>query len=201
MDKPSLILTISLTFSITALAFPRETGVNNHVQPTKVVTAAPPAITEEGSLRCFDGATILHTTDCTMGTPVSFCFKPQTPITCDEGYFPSVWHPDHCIEVSTCFPTDADWITTECSNGALPVSTKTLMTTIDGASDFETYCMPTRSCSPGMTTSMSINEYCATASADICSGLPPHADRCECVGRNMTPVYPDGPGATATGCE
>jgi hypothetical protein len=30
------------------------------------------------------------------------------------------------MEVSTCFPTDADWITTECSNGALPVSTETL---------------------------------------------------------------------------
>jgi hypothetical protein len=245
MDKASLIVIISLTFSITTLAFPRETGISNHVQPTRVVTATPPAITEEGSLRCFDGATVLHTTDCTMGTPVSFCYKPQTSITCDEGYFPSVWHPDHCMEVSTCFPTDADWITTECSNGALPVSTETLysgtlaegddamitcksnpsspvlrlelitsavacacpsdqwysMTTTDGASIFETYCMPTQSCPPGMTTSMSINEYCATASAAICSDLPSHADRCECVSQNMTPVYPDGPGATATGCE
>lgn len=126
MDKPSLLVIISLTFSIAAVAFPRETGIVNHVQSTKVVTVSPPAITEVGSLRCFDGATVLYTTDCTMGTPVSFCYKPQTSITCDEGYFPSVWHPDHCMEISTCFPIDADWITTGCSNGALPVSTKTL---------------------------------------------------------------------------
>jgi hypothetical protein len=126
MERSYLILIIQLTFSITALAFPRETGIHKQVQPTNVVTAEPPGITEEGSLRCFDGATILHTTDCTMGTPVSFCYKPQPPITCDEGSFPSVWHPDHCMEVSTCFPTDADWITTECSNGAVPLSTETL---------------------------------------------------------------------------
>ncbi|OOQ89050.1 hypothetical protein PEBR_10422 [Penicillium brasilianum] len=222
------IVILSLTFPITTFAFPRETAIDNQVQPTHVVTAEPPGITEQGSLRCFDGATVLHTTDCTMGTPVSFCYKPQSPITCDEGYFPSVWHPDHCMQESTCFPTDADWITTECSNGALPISTETLysgtlaggddamitsvacacpsdqwrsVTTMDGASSFETYCMPTRSCPPGMTTSLSINEYCATASAAICSDLPAQADRCECVGQEMTPRYPEGPGATATGCD
>ncbi|KAF3396464.1 hypothetical protein F1880_006659 [Penicillium rolfsii] len=227
MDMFSLMVIILLTFSITTLAFPRETGIDYHVQPTNVVTASPPAVTEDKSLRCVDGATILYTTDCTMGTPVSFCYKPPASMTCDEGHFPSVWHPDHCMELSTCFRTDADWITTECSNGALPVSTDTLysgalakgnhavitsvacacpsdqwysVTSIKGRSCFETYCMPTRSCPPGMTTSVSINEYCATASAGICSGIPAHANRCECAGLNMTPAYPDGPGATATGC-
>lgn len=49
--------------------------------------------------------------------------------------------------------------------------------------------------------SMSVNEYCATASAGVCSDVPAQANRCECSGEDMTPVYPDGPGATATGCE
>lgn len=126
MQTPCLVAIISLSFSITTFAFPRETAIAQNVQPTHAVAAEPPGITSEGTLRCSDGATILHTTDCTMGTPVSFCYKPRPPITCDEGYFPSVWHPDHCMQEPTCFPTDADWITTECSNGAYPYSTETL---------------------------------------------------------------------------
>lgn len=126
MEKLYLVAIISLTFSIATLAFPRETAINQNVQPTHAVTAEPPAITAEGTLRCTDGATVLHSTDCTMGTPVSFCYKSQPPITCDEGYFPSIWHPGHCMQESTCFATDADWITTECSNGAYPYSTETL---------------------------------------------------------------------------
>lgn len=127
---------ISLYFSITAFAFPRETAITPNVQPNHAVTAEPPAITSDGALRCSDGATILHTTDCTMGTPVSYCYKPPPPITCDKGYFPSVWHPGHCMEESTCFPTNAVWITTECSNGAYPYSTKTLYSgTLAGGDD------------------------------------------------------------------
>lgn len=141
MKMPYFIAIFSLTFLITTFAFPRETAISNQMQPTNIVTAGPPDVTEEGSLRCSDGATVLHTTDCTMGTPVSFCYKPQAPITCDEGYFPSVWHPDHCMQVSTCFPTDADWITTECSNGALAISTETLYSgTLAGGDDAMITC-------------------------------------------------------------
>lgn len=49
--------------------------------------------------------------------------------------------------------------------------------------------------------SLSVNQYCATASAADCSDLPAQVNRCECAGQEMTPVYPDGPSATATGCE
>ena len=126
---------ISLSLSLTTFAFPRETSIAQNVQPAHVVTAEPPGITSDGTLRCPDGAIILHTTDCTMGTPVSFCYKPQPPIACDEGYFPSVWHPDHCMQGSTCFPTDVDWITTECSNGAYPYSTETLYSGILAGKD------------------------------------------------------------------
>lgn len=141
IQRPYLVAIISLSFSITTFAFPRETAIAQNVQLTHAVTAEPPGITSAGTLRCTDGATILHTTDCTMGTPVSFCYKPQPPITCDEGYFPSVWHPDHCMQESTCFPTDADWITTECSNGAYPYSTETLYSgTLAGEGDSIVTC-------------------------------------------------------------
>ncbi|KAJ5177191.1 uncharacterized protein N7482_003068 [Penicillium canariense] len=226
MDNLSPMMIILLAFSL-ATASPHETAVDRPAPLTTVVTAESPRITEEGTLRCSGGATVLHTTDCTMGTSVSFCYKPPPPLHCDEGYFPSVWHPDHCMEESTCFPTDAEWITRGCSNGAYPYSTKTVydgtlagghhtvissiscacppdqwysISMREGASRFETYCMPSRSCPPGMTTSISTNDYCATASAAICSHVPAQADHCECEGKYSTPVYAEGPSATATGC-
>jgi hypothetical protein len=61
-----------------------------------------------------------------MGTPVSYCHSAPPPISCSAGYFPGVWHPGHCIEASTCYPVDASWITTKCSNGGVPWRTSTL---------------------------------------------------------------------------
>lgn len=118
---------VSILFFVRVMAFPRETAVVNQSPSSASVTeAVAPDVTDAARLRCTDGSTVLHTTDCTMGTPISFCHKPQAPIKCDRGYFPSVWHPDHCMEQSTCFPLDATWITTECKNGALPYTTKTM---------------------------------------------------------------------------
>lgn len=123
----SLQMFIAFLLCATAMAFPKETGVANMAQPAAQVTeAAAPGTTAEARLRCTDGSTILRTTDCTLGTPVTFCHKKEPPIKCDEGFFPSVWHPDHCMEESTCFPLNAVWITTECSNGGIPYTTKTL---------------------------------------------------------------------------
>ncbi|KAJ5947929.1 hypothetical protein N7466_000944 [Penicillium verhagenii] len=215
---------------VTAMASPRETGLPNKPQQANAVVteASPPGVTAAARLRCTDGSTILHTTDCTMGTSVSYCHKPEPPIACDDGFFPSVWHPDHCMEQSTCFPLDAVWITTECSNGAIPYTTKTLyngilaggtstvisavscscatdqwysMTMREGTSEFESYCMPYQSCPPGMTTSISTDEYCATATADICSDVPSETAYCKCADPTELPIYPDEPGASAIGCE
>lgn len=125
MGFSSLAIITSLAFT-SAMAFPRETAIDNHLQPTMTVTAAAPPVTEAANLHCSNGSTVLFTTDCTLGTPVSYCHKPRPPISCRPGFFPSVWHPDHCMEQSTCFPLNAAWITTECSNGALPLTTTTL---------------------------------------------------------------------------
>lgn len=126
---------IPLLFT-SAMAFPRETAIDTQLQPTMAVTASPPPITEAANLRCFHGSTVLFTTDCTLGTPVSYCHKPRPPIRCKPGFFPSVWHPDHCMEETTCFPLNAAWMTTECSNGAVPLTTRTLFdgTLADGTS-------------------------------------------------------------------
>ena len=60
------------------MATPLETAIADQLQPTAAVTqAADPEITEAARLHCTDGSTILHTTDCTMGTPVSYCFKEE----------------------------------------------------------------------------------------------------------------------------
>ncbi|KAJ5688884.1 hypothetical protein N7462_003276 [Penicillium macrosclerotiorum] len=226
MANSLLAVIISFSYLVGTMGFPRETAIDGQGQPliTSVQPQAP-AVTEAAALRCSDGATILHTTDCTMGTSTSYCFKPQPPIKCEAGFFPSVWHPDHCMELSTCFPIDADWIITECSNGAFASSTKTLynghlaggystvirsiscacpsdqwysMAVIDGG--VETFCMPYQSCPPGMTTSISTNQYCATAPAGVCADIATEVSKCECAGA-LTPIYPDEPGATAIGCE
>ncbi|KAJ5089094.1 hypothetical protein N7532_007778 [Penicillium argentinense] len=213
-------------------SLPRETTSEGQPLVPATATPAPPAVTEAPLLRCTDGSTVLHTTDCTLGTPVAYCHKPKPPIKCEEGFFPSVWHPDHCGEEQTCFPLDADWITTECSNGAFPFTTTTLyegtladgewtavsvvscacatdqwysMTMLDGRSNLETFCMPYRSCPPGMTTSVSMNQYCATATGtgkeDVCADIQTKTEYCECANPMQTPVYADDPGEGAIGCE
>lgn len=120
----STILYIISFLCTSATAFPRETA--QHQPPSATTTAPPPPVTSPANLRCSHGSTVLFTTDCTLGTPVSYCHKPNPPIRCKPGFFPSVWHPDHCMEQPTCFPLNAAWLTTDCSNGAVPVTTKTL---------------------------------------------------------------------------
>lgn len=71
-----------------------------------------------------------------------------------------------------------------------------------GPSELDTFCMPRTSCPSGMTTSFSRNELCATtATAGICADVPTETSFCQCVDPMQTPVYPDEPGAAATGCE
>lgn len=118
MDFIRVIALFSFLFTA-VVAFPQQTAVGT-------TTAIPATITKAASLSCSDGQTAVYTTDCTMGTPTSYCARPEPPIQCSEGYFPSVWHPGHCMEQSTCFPVDASWITTECSHGAIPWTTSTL---------------------------------------------------------------------------
>ncbi|KAJ5272485.1 hypothetical protein N7478_007610 [Penicillium angulare] len=215
---------------IAVMAFPRETGspdLAQQLEATMTTTAVAPDVTVQGGLRCTDGSTILHTTDCTMGTPLVYCHKKQPPIECDEGFFPTVWHPDHCMEESTCFPLNAAWITTGCSNGLIPYSTKTLydgvlaggvsttvravscscasdqwysMSVRDGSSIVDTYCMPYDYCPPGMTILTSTDAYCATAAAEECQDVPLETSYCQCAEATETPIYPDWPGATAIGC-
>lgn len=121
--RSTTLYIISFLICTGATAFPRETAQH---QPSTTTTASPPPVTEAANLRCSGGSTVLFTTDCIMGTPVSYCHKPNPPIRCKPGFFPSVWHPDHCMEQPTCFPLNAAWLTTDCSNGAIPATTKTL---------------------------------------------------------------------------
>lgn len=219
MDFIRVIALFSFLFTA-VVAFPQQTAVGT-------TTAIPATITKAASLSCSDGQTAVYTTDCTMGTPTSYCARPEPPIQCSEGYFPSVWHPGHCMEQSTCFPVDASWITTECSHGAIPWTTSTLyegtlaggqstiisavscscardqwysMTILPGASTVDTFCMPSSSCPAGMTTSVSTNTYCATAPASVCSDIPLETNYCKCESAAQTPVYPDSVGAAPTGC-
>ncbi|KOS46099.1 hypothetical protein ACN38_g2963 [Penicillium nordicum] len=59
-------------------------------QQTASVTmaVAPAVITQGPELWCPNGQTAVYTTDCTMGTPVSYCFSPEPPIECSQGFFP-----------------------------------------------------------------------------------------------------------------
>lgn len=137
---------VSLAMIVLAMAFPQETAASGQLDLAQVTTAAsPPAVTKDAHLRCSYGSSMLYTTDCTMGTPVSYCWKPPSPIKCRVGEFPSVWHPDHCMEEQTCFPISAAWITTECSNGAVPYGTKTLYDgTLAGGKTTVISCKPRR---------------------------------------------------------
>lgn len=113
-----LYLFFAFFISVT-LAIPQQTA-------SITMAAAPAVITQGPELWCPNGQTAVYTTDCTMGTPVSYCFSQEPPIECSQGFFPSVWHPDHCMEESSCFPLSEPWITTQCSNGAVPYSTSTI---------------------------------------------------------------------------
>lgn len=66
--------------------------------------------------------------------------------------------------------------------------------------EYNVFCMPTASCPPGMTTSISTNSYCATAPASACSDVDVTANYCECADHAATPVYSNRVGAVATGC-
>ncbi|CAG8283174.1 unnamed protein product [Penicillium olsonii] len=203
----------------TVMAFPQQT--------ITVTTATSPAqITQGPELVCLEGQTAVYTTDCTLGTPMSYCFSPEPPIRCSRGFFPSVWHPDHCMERSTCFPISAPWITTTCTHGALAYSTSTFyegtvadghFTVIKGVScscaqnqwtstrsldsfKEEKFCMPYDRCPPGMiTTSINSNE-CLMEGQKECPLSAKEIDLCVCAIEPQTPVYPDWSGAEPTGC-
>lgn len=218
-----------LSSALVAVAFPQQTPSPSALSSAGSSTTSPPdsSITPAATLSCSDGSTLVHTTDCTLGTPVSYCYSPPPPIQCPSGYFPSVYHPGHCEEAQTCFPVDASWITTKCSNGGIPWTTSTLyagtlaggeMTTISmvscscarnqwysytlapGGTAVNTFCMPYTACPAGMTTSVSTNSYCLTAPPTACSGIPLTTNYCKCENPTATAVYPPGDGAVATGC-
>ncbi|OQD88200.1 hypothetical protein PENANT_c004G09202 [Penicillium antarcticum] len=216
--NPQALICLPLLLS-TAIAFPQQTG-------TVTAYKAPAMITPAARLRCSGGQIEIYTTDCTRGTPVSYCSKPEPPVKCPQGFFPSAWHPDHCMQRSTCFPLDAAWITTECSNGALAYDTSTLyegtlaggrstvistvscscaedqwysMTLLEDSATYDIFCMPSSYCPPGMTTSVSFNDYCVTAPASICSDVSMETNLCQCAYAGQTPVYPEYPGAVPTG--
>jgi hypothetical protein len=116
-----------LTSAALAAAFPQQTPSPITTSSGYSVTIPPSStITSSASLSCSSGSTVLYTTDCTQGIPISYCYSPPPPIQCSSGYFPGVYHPGHCIEASTCYPVDAPWITTTCTNGEQPYSTSTL---------------------------------------------------------------------------
>lgn len=118
--EPLYRVYLFFAFFISAtMAIPQQTA-------SITMVAAPAVITQGPELWCPNGQTAVYTTDCTLGTPVSYCFSQEPPIECSQGFFPSVWHPDHCMEESSCFPLSEPWITTECSNGAVPYSTSTI---------------------------------------------------------------------------
>ncbi|KAL2010663.1 hypothetical protein VTN00DRAFT_6470 [Thermoascus crustaceus] len=226
MLSRSLLVVLSSTLA--AMAMPQQTPSPSLLSSVSSTTSPPDSsITPAATLSCSDGSTIVHTTECTLGTPISYCYSPPPPIQCSSGYFPGVWHPGHCEEAQTCYPLDVSWLTTKCSNGGIPWSTSTLyegtlaggeMTTISmvscscaanqwysdtlapGGTAVETYCMPYSDCPSGMTASVSTNSYCLTAPSSACSDIPTTTNFCKCANPTETAVYPPGDGAVATGC-
>ncbi|CAG8411333.1 unnamed protein product [Penicillium salamii] len=211
-------------FSLLAVYF---TAVMAFPQQTIVVTttAAPAQITHGPELVCLENQTAIYTTDCTLGTPISYCFSPEPPISCPWGSFPSVWHPDHCMEESTCYPVTVPWITTSCSNGALPYSTITYYkgtlaggysTILKGyscscdsdewtstrqvASTSQTFCMPHSRCPPGMISTATWSNDCSLEGHILCPPDQMEIDLCICGDELQTPVYPNSSGARPTGC-
>ena len=122
------MLLFLLPLVLPAIAIPTPTpSATSLIPDSSKITSAPAAtITTAPELVCSSGSTIVHTTDCTRGTPISYCSSPEPPIQCATGSYPGVWHPGHCMELQTCYALNAAWITTECSNGGIPWSTSTL---------------------------------------------------------------------------
>ncbi|KAF4210179.1 hypothetical protein CNMCM6805_000272 [Aspergillus fumigatiaffinis] len=222
----SLLLAAAAAVSASTLPSPTPTQTPTTLATT---TAAPMTTPAASTPTCAPGSTLIHTTDCTMGTPVSYCYSAPPPISCSAGFFPGVYHPGHCIEASTCYAVDASWITTKCSNGGIPWSTSTLyegvlagettsttisivscscardqwysMTLLPGHSTVDTFCMPSSNCPAGMSTATSTNEYCVTSPAACASqGIPTTTRSCQCEQPGQTAVYPTEVGAAATGC-
>ena len=86
-----------------AAAFPQETGSPTVTAVSSTTNAAGSSmITTAPGLTCTGGSTVLYTQDCTYGFPVSYCYSPPPPISCGEGYFPSVYHPGKAVSTATC---------------------------------------------------------------------------------------------------
>ena len=68
-------------------------------------------------------------------------------------------------------------------------------------SNADMFCMPSTSCPPGMTTSVSTNSYCATAPASDCKGVATTTNHCQCAEPAATPVYENRVGGMAIGCK
>lgn len=226
MSSRFLFAVLSSVLAVSAI--PQETASSTGFTVVASTTTPPTStITSATPLTCTDGSTVLYTTECTMGYPISYCYSPPPPIQCPTGFFPGTWHPGHCITQSTCYPTDAVWLTSECSNGAIAAGTSTLYagTLADGSSTIikdvsctcaanqyyswgavttgtitteEVFCMPYSECASGMTTSISTNGYCASTPAS-CPGRPTTTPYCKCANPTQTPVYPPG-GSVPTGC-
>ena len=231
----SALIFVSLAAQALAGPFPQQTpsptsqaGYSADSSSPSKSSSLTTTITTAPGLICTSGSSVLFTTDCTRGSPTSYCYSPPPPITCGPASFPSVYHPGHCIEASTCFPVNASWITTACHNGQTAYTTSTLYrgtladgqstiisqvqcacaqdqwysyysyTATDGNISGANFCMPHTNCPVGMTTSVSTNDYCATAPPESCSNIPLTTDFCKC-DATSTAVYPLG-GATAMGC-
>jgi len=184
---------------------------------SSTITSAPQ------SLHCTNGSTAVTTTDCTYGGTYSFCYKAPPPLTCSESSYPSSYDCGECEICTGCFPVNATYLTTTCSNnGEFPYTTNTIFngtlaggttTTIlqvqcechsdqwyswGSGAQYGPYCMPKTDCASGMTTSTSTDSYCLT-SPTSCSGISTYWPYCVCAEPNQTPVYPSI-GAYPTGC-
>ncbi|KAL1961900.1 hypothetical protein VTN77DRAFT_933 [Rasamsonia byssochlamydoides] len=227
----SLFVVLASALSVSAIPQPTPSptaspSTSTTLGSSTTVTVPPSStITPSPTLNCSKGSTAVYTTDCTMGYPVSYCYSPPPPIQCSSGYFPGVYAPGHCETASTCYPLNAPWLTTKCSNGGIPYSTSTLyvgtlaggetttismvecscaanqwysMTLGNGGSTVDTFCMPYSNCPAGMTTSTTSNVYCTASPTSGC--VTSTTDYCKCANPTQTAVYPSGDGAVATGC-
>jgi hypothetical protein len=76
-------------------------------------------------LSCTSGSTVLHTTDCTYGFPISYCYSAPPPVTCSPSSYPVVGH-NRCNAFTFCAKVPAT--TSSCSqqDGFTATSTATL---------------------------------------------------------------------------
>ncbi|KAK3375807.1 hypothetical protein B0T24DRAFT_617061 [Lasiosphaeria ovina] len=210
-----------------AAAYPQNTvPASSTITSITSVTPPPSAITTAPGLTCTDGSTVLYTKECTYGFPISYCHSDPPPLTCQTGYFPSSIQYGHCEVGQTCFPVDADWITTTCSpgGGQTPYLTATLFsgTLAGGVSTVISmvnckcaddlwyswpqtppftggpWCMPFTDCAPGMTTSWSTNEYCVTVTTPSYCSTETALSRPYCACATGLPQYPPAGGSPTT---